>query len=227
VTSEEIIAIIKGLKNNKAPGCDGITGSTLKILADHIATPLSEIINECFSSSVYPDILKHAIVKCIHKSGCKNDVRNYRPISLLPVINKVFEIALLERYNNFFSTQKDTLDPYQYGFRKLSSTETATVDIINDSLNYIDIGWHVAIVFIDIQKAFDTLRHDILLEKMEKYYGYRGNVIKLTESYFDNRSQAVSVKGITGKTLGLNRGVPQGTNKGPFYFSIKEGYANN
>ena len=143
---------------------------------------------------------------------------NYRPIALLPSISKIFEYILLEQLTNHFIENK-LLSPQQYGFRAKHSTELAALNLV-DYLTYkLDNGIIPINIYIDLSKAFDTLIHSILLDKMS-YYGVNGVAKNLLQSYLSHRHQVVDFNGSTSDTLEIKTGVPQGSVLGPFPFSV-------
>ena len=155
--------------------------NTLKLAGTTISKFLSDLFNTCILDSEYPDDLKIAQIILIHKSGSKDSSSNYRPISILPAINKVFEKRLYSRLYSYVETN-ELLSPSQYGFREETSTELAINEIYNYYLHNLDEGSVTCSIFLDLSKAFDTLNHKKLLEKLEKQYGIRGLPLKLLYS---------------------------------------------
>lgn len=218
ISQTEIFDIINSLKNNTACGNDHINAFTLKKI-NHIISPvLAEIFNLCIILGVYPDKLKVAKVTPIHKSGSTSSFNNYRPISVLSAINKVFEKLLFNRLttflnsNNFFCHQ-------QYGFRERSSTFNAVVDLVNKIQHDLDNRDDVLGLFLDLSKAFDTVDRRILFEKL-KFAGIHGVALDLFKSYLTNRSQFVCFNGISSLMNLIDVGVPQGSVLGPLFFII-------
>ena len=214
----EIDKIIDTLDLNKSTGPNSIPVYILKILKPFFSNWLSIIINLAFEVSVFPDFLKLAKIIPIHKKGCKLDHVNYRPISLLSVFSKIFEKVLYKRMYSFLSNEKLIFDK-QYGFRSNYSTTHALISLTERLKTYLDSGHIVAGVFIDLEKAFDTVNHKILCEKLN-YYGFRGGSNQLIRSYLENRKQYVSINGFDSLTKPINCGVPQGSTLGPLLFLI-------
>ena len=131
-------------------------------------------------SGSFPDRLKYSIVKPVFKRGDRTNYTNYRPISLLTSFSKIFEKAIYIRLTEYLLNNK-VLSDSQYGFRKGLATENAIFKLINEILNSQNSKTKTGSVFCDLQKAFDTVNHDLLLDKLQ-YYGIRGKVIKLIES---------------------------------------------
>ena len=215
ISPEEINVIIKNFNQNKS---SDISPRILNLFTHKISPILSMLFNNCVKASVFPDELKIARVIPLYKSGDKNDITNYRPISLLPVISKIFEKLIHVRMSTFFDDNNILYDK-QFGFRRGHSTvhalNTAVTQIIN-SLNNNDV---VLGVFLDFSKAFDTVMHNILLAKLE-HYGIRDNTLNLLKDYLSNRKQYVCLDGISSELLDVKNGVPQGSVLGPLLFLI-------
>ena len=216
--SNEVSKLISNLKNKKSSGFDEISAKFLKLCSPYISTPLANIINVSISKGVYPDLLKTARVTPIYKKGIKSDPGNYRPISVLSQVNKVFEKILHKRLYKFL-TKFEILYKYQFGFREGHSTTQALVEIIDRLKIAIDDKELTCGIFIDLTKAFDTVDHNILLQKMYNY-GIRGNVHNLFKSYLSNRQQYVKVNNANSDMKPVKCGVPQGSVLGPLFFII-------
>lgn len=214
----EVILLINDLKTNKSPGPDCIPASIIKNNALVFSRILSDSFNLIIETGTYPTCLKTAKVVPIFKSGDISQADNYRPISTLSVFNKIFEKLLINRFVSFFD-QHNVLYNMQYGFRNGCSTTVAITELVDQILEETDSKKLVGALFLDLKKAFDTLNHNILLRKLDRY-GIRGNANNVICSYLSNRNQFVSFDGETSSLKEISTGVPQGSNIGPLLFLI-------
>ena len=166
-----VAQIIKKLKIS-SPGWDGITVIMLHPIIEYISPPLTNIINKCLNKGIFPNELKIASVTPIFKKGDNMEFTNYRPISVLPVVSKVFDKIIYSRLHTFIENP-NILYQHQYGFRKKYSIDMALTHLTNKLSTSIDNNETTMAIFIDLSKAFDTINHNILLKKLE-YYGIRG-----------------------------------------------------
>ena len=166
----------------------------------------------------FPDELKLGKITPIYKKESDELLENYRPVSTLPIFGKIFEKIIYSRLYNYF-VSKGILHDRQFGFRKQHSTSHALNYSIDKIKQSIEKGDHVLGIFIDLSKAFDTIDHKILINKLN-HYGVRGNTLSLIESYLSNRKQCVSALGEISEQLAVIFGVPQGSCLGPLLFLI-------
>ena len=214
-TGEEIANIISELANGKA---SDIPIHVIKKASPIISPMLADILNHQMKIGTFPDELKLGKISPVYKKDDEELLKNYRPVSTLPIFGKLFEKIIYSRLYSYFSSQ-NILNSTQFGFRKGHSTSHA----LNYSINHIQDALknkeHVLGIFIDLSKAFDTIDHNTLLTKLE-IYGVRGNMLKLIESYLTNRYQYVSVFNEKSEKLPVEYGVPQGSCLGPLLFLI-------
>ena len=215
---KEIYKIIKSLNSNKSCGPNSIPTKVLHLLQDQISNHLATICNLSFSTGVFPDFLKTAKVIPIHKKNSKLEVSNYRPISLLSNIDKIFEKLMHSRLIEFLE-EKQILHYRQFGFRKDFSTNHAILTLLESIQKALDDGQFACGIFIDLEKAFDTVSHDILLEKLN-HYGIRGIANDWFRSYLSDRTQVVSINDFNSDYKIVKHGVPQGSVLRPLLFLI-------
>ena len=217
-TSEiEIVSIIKTLLNKNSSGPDCLTNRMIKKEPYIFAKLLKPLINESISLGIFPTELKIANVIPIFKKGEKTNLNNYRPISLLPVISKIFEKVINSQLGIIIDD--GYIDDNQFGFRRGHSTEDAVIRFVDKIEQDLALGKHVASVYIDVSKAFDSCDHSILLKKLERT-GLNEVGIKLMGSYLKDRKQLVKVNKVEGGNFLINIGVPQGSVLGPTLFKI-------
>ena len=215
----EVLKTINLLNLDKATGPHSIPGKILDLLKHELSKTLSILINLSFSNGAFPSALKIAKVIAIFKNkGSPLLCSNYRPISLLSNVDKIYEKIIYKRLHSFL-TQHNILYPQQFGFRKSHSTAHALLSITQKLYNALDSGKFAYAVFIDLEKAFDTVDHSILLGKLE-HYGIRGIPLNLIKSYLSNRSQFASVSGANSLKSIMKHGVPQGSVLGPLLFLL-------
>ena len=183
-----------------------------------ISRHLAKVFNKCLETGSYPDILKVAKVISLHKKGSKCDVGNYRPISILSPVNKVFEIILHRRLIDFWNKYNLFTDK-QFGFREQHSTNLALTFLYEYILKQQDNDNSVYGIFMNLAKAFDSVSHRILLSKLE-HYGVRENAFRLIKSYLTNRMQYIESNEQTFKMLPITIGVPQSSVLVPFLFLV-------
>ena len=218
VFEQEIISIVKNCKSKSSSDCYGLNMKVLKQVIDNIVKPFTYICNQSFYEGVFPDKLKIAKVVPLFKSGEKCKFTNYRPVSLLPQFSKVLEKLYCNRLNKFIKHHNVLVDS-QYGFRNEHSTSLALIDLIEELTNSIDDKKITIGIFIDLKKAFDTINHELLLHKLERY-GIRGTALSWLSSYLNNRKQYVSYNGTSSSSLDISCGVPQGSILGPVLFIL-------
>lgn len=218
VTEAEVYSTIMHLKNSSCTDSFDIQVRPVKFVADIIARPLSHIFNICLSTGTFPAAVRTAKITVIYKKGDKNNLGNYRPISILPVLSKAFEKLLHSRLSTF-TDKYNLMSDSQYGFRKTRSTELALLTQKEFIAQEIENKKIVLGIFVDFTKAFDSLNRELLLQKLQ-YYGIRGTGLQLIQSYLSNRHQYVAINKYVSSTKSTAYGVPQGSILGPFLFNI-------
>ena len=218
ITVDITSRIIDSLKPKTSTGVDCISNKLLKYVRNVISEPLTIIINQMLNMGVFPDLLKISKVIPIYKKEDDTMFSNYRPISLLPSISKIFEKVILEQLTTYLN-KNNLIHKHQYGFRKNYSTEYASLHIV-DYLNYeMDKNRTPTNIYLDLSKAFDSLSHYILLNKLQ-HYGLCDVALNLLKSYLTNRKQFVQYNEYSSDMKYSHNGVPQGSILGPLLFLI-------
>ena len=219
-TSElEIITIINKIDSKCSKDHDGIDFKLIKLVIYPILKPLLHIFNLILNKSIYPSNMKKSVIIPIHKNNNKNNIENYRPISIIPQFSKIIEKIIKKRIDNFIE-KNNIISSNQYGFKKKSNTLHAIYALTNNITNSIDMHDKIAAVFVDIKKAFDTIDHKILFIKLYKY-GIRGQTLNLIKSYLYNRKQSVRYNDKVSPLITVyDVGLPQGSILGPLLFIL-------
>ena len=151
---------------------------------------MTEIFNDCLTSGIYPNCFKIAKILPIFKEGDSDDPSDYRPISLLPILGKIFERIIFKRAQSYVD-KFNIIRITQFGFRSNRSTVDAILTLLEEvSTSLSNKKRTVQNMFLDLRKAFDTVDHSNLLIKLEQM-GFRGHVLNLLESYLGNRYQYI------------------------------------
>ena len=212
---EEITIELNALSESTA---SDIPVRLIKVAINPISEMLSHIFNHSFENGIFPEKLKFGIVIPAHKGDSKLSLNNYRPISLLPIFSKILERLVHKRLMNFL-TKHNTLFEHQFGFQPNKTTSMAILDIYTKIVSALENKEIACCIFLDFAKAFDTVNHNILLQKLENY-GIRGLPLKWFTSYLHKRHQVVKLCNIYSDKLEIKCGVPQGSVLGPLLFLI-------
>ena len=215
VFPSQVAKIIDNMRPKTSYGWDHISNLVLKEIKNEIKLPLSHLINISIANNVFPDSWKISRVIPIHKGGQKDDCGNYRPISLVPCLSKVIETAIVQQVTHHLETNQ-LYFANQFGFRKYHRTESMLLKYQQAIFQAKQAKQHCISVQIDCRKAFDTIKHDILLTKIEKL----GLPQKWFESYLSNRKMFVNIGNENSAETEINIGVPQGSVLGSCLFSI-------
>ena len=187
LTANELIKHINDLKNNCSSGMDGITTKIIKTIHLHLLEPLMHIINLIFKTGKIPEKFKESIVIPIYKnSGNKEEISNYRPISLINNLGKIIEKCIKDRLINFLSSN-NILSENQFGFAEGRSTADAMYELIKEVTNELDSSSKTIAVFLDLARAFDTVSHLVLFDILFSY-GVGGTVLDVFRNYLNINS---------------------------------------
>lgn len=218
VTTHEVFDAIKGIANKNSVGVDGMEVGVLKNCVYSLLYPLQILFNASVSQGIFPNKLKTAVVVPIFKSGDRTNPSDYRPIAILPVLSKVLELIIKNRLLAFL-TNSNFFSERQFGFLPNRSTDDALLSHITDIVSLTERGSMAVALYLDISKAFDTVDHDILLDKLHTY-GIRGVTLSWFSTYLKDRYQVVRIREEISSPLKITSGVPQGSTLGPLLFLI-------
>lgn len=228
---KEVENVIGKLKPKNSVGFDEIPVSILKLIKKQISKVLSHLINSSFVAGNFPYLLKISKVVPVYKKGCTKDMTNYRPISILSNVSKIYEKIVYNRLIEFLEVN-NLINKVQHGFRPNKSVITAAVSLIESIIESVDRGDETIGIFMDLSKAFDCVEHNLLLTKLSNL-GIKGNSLNFIQSYLKGRNQYVEMKEITetqemvkirSDLKQMKYGVPQGSILGPLLFLC---YINN
>ena len=223
-TSElEVLRLIRNLPNKRSSGHDEIDNVLLKDLAPIISKELTHLFNESLSQGIFPSVFKTAEVVLLHKNGPKDQITNYRPISLLVTISKILEKIVYSRIYGFLM-KSNQLYQSQYGFRSNHSCDHAVGELLSDIVKSLELNKPTICLYLDLSKAFDTLLHPVILKKLERY-GVRGTCLEWMKSYLQDRKMLVKCRTAGGDivksdSMTINYGTPQGSCLGPLLFLL-------
>ena len=217
LSSSDVFKIMNSLENKSCP-VSVVPIRVHKYISDIVSPILCILINKSVISGVFPESLKMARVIPLHKGGDSTSTANYRPISILSCYSKIYEKAVHRQLYRYFE-DKEIFFNGQFGFRKGRGTSQSCIGLMQYLYDNLDKGNNVLSLFLDFQKAFDSVDHRVLLYKLY-HYGIRGFAHDWLKSYLSGRSQCVTVDNVTSSTCFLTHGVPQGSVLGPFLFLV-------
>lgn len=215
-SEEEIYKALIKLDPKKGAGLDRIPNIFLSKCAKTLSSPLLIIYNKSLRDGIFPAKWKQARLTPVYKKGDVARVCNYRPVSILPALGKVFESVVQRK---LYWHVKEYIHPEQHGFLPKKSTASNLIGFITDISGALDDGEEVHAVYTDFSKAFDLIDHALLLKKLSAM-GIHGSLLRWCESYLQNRSQLVMIRGYMSRSKIIPTGVPQGSHLGPLFFLI-------
>ena len=217
-STENTGKIIRGLNPNKSHGHDNLIIRMLKLRGDDICEPLDMIFNQALISGSFPSDWKKVNIDPIHKKGDKQTLKNYRPVSLLPICDKIFERLIFNEMFRFFLDNK-LISTKQSCFKPGDSYINQLLSITREIYKSFDDELEVRSVFSDISKAFDKVWHEGLFFKLEQN-DISGDLLNILWDFLRNRKQRVVLNGQVSTRTIVNARVPQGSTLSLLLFLI-------
>ena len=216
ISNKDVYKKLRSINPKKAAGYDMVPAKLVKLAALPISKHLTPIINHAFSHSIFPKPLKYADVSPVFKKADNLDKTNFRPISVLSILSKVFEGIMADQMNGYFG---NILSNWLSAYRSHYSCNNVLLSFVEYIRQGLDKNEHVGCLLMDLSKAFDCLDHDLLIAKLDAY-GLSNSSCKLIKSYLSDRKQRVKIQNTYSKWIELKVGVPQGSILGPLLFNI-------
>ena len=216
VSPDVIEKKLKCINIRKSTGYDNIPGKLLRLAHSELAVPLTHLINKCMALNNFPAIMKCAEVSPIYKKEDNLIKGNYRPVSVLTAVSKIFESVINDQMVEFCTA---IFDDFLGAFRKGYSCQSLLIKLVDDWKKSLDKNETVGAIFMDLSKAFDCLPHGLVIAKLNAY-GFSLPACELIASYLSDRKQRVKISNSRSNWADLNKGVPQGSILGPLLFNI-------
>ena len=216
VSENEVLKLLKTIDSKKAIGVDGIPPLIVKLSAEVLSHSLTRIINQSIKENIFPTLLKLAAILPFYKKDDRSDKKNYRPVSILSALSKIFGKIFQTQISTYM---EDKLSMYISAYRKGHSTQHVLIRMIEDWKKSLDDDKLVGAVLMDLSKAFDCIPHDLLIAKLSAY-GFDKTSLKLIFSYLKGRRQCVKINDKKSKYMTIKAGVPQGSILGPILFNL-------
>ena len=216
VTRSDVLGALQKLNPNRASGHDLIPARILRLAANEVATPLTSIYNRIITQATWPQQWKWGEWTPVFKNGDPLAKANYRPVTVLPLVDKIFEKLLCDQLS---SLTDRVFDGFNSAYRKRYSCETTLVRLVEDWKSALDDRRTVGVLSMDMSKAFDSLVPSLLLSKL-RAYGLSDPSVSLLESFFTGRKSRVRLGNVTSDWKSINRGCPQGSSLGPVLWNL-------
>jgi hypothetical protein len=219
VSVDDVVKLIKSCPS-KSCSLDPLPTWLLKDVVDDLAAPITKLINSSLSSCKFPNAMKQALVTPLLKKQNlpSESLKNYRPVSNLSFVSKLTEKVVASQLGSHMC-ENDLYVPVQSAYRSHHSTETALLKVLNDMLVSVDEGNGVILVLLDLSAAFDTIDHEILIDRLSQRLGIKDHALSWFKSYLSERLQSIHLHGNSSTPKYLLFGVPQGSVLGPILFS--------